>query len=200
VSGLGCEPSSRHLHRRFDTDPGLAIWRVPLKGTPARLTDLIVGTHPDSVTFSPDGRYAAFFRADSPAMVTHYGWFVTALTPEAGPLATSGSAYLFWQNLHWSPAGAPYAINEGTLFPLCPDPAQDAEICGEGKRLGDQLSEIRWIDGNRFLLLTSEPYDLYFGTLDGTSIDLLRANGSPLAMTCRNDSASGEDSRRTCRS
>jgi YVTN family beta-propeller protein len=183
-----------YLEKSLDTDPGLAIWRVPLDGSPARLTDAITGTHPDSVTFSPDGRYAAFFRADSPAMVTHYGWFVTTLIPEAGPLATSGSAYLFWQNLHWSPAGAPYAINEGTLFPLCPDPAQDAEICGEGKHLGDQLAEIRWIDGNRFLFVTREPYDLFFGTLDGTSIRLGKGveRFSAVAMNCRNESAFAE--------
>jgi streptogramin lyase len=166
------------------------IWRVPVDGSPAQTLATITNSHSDSVTFSPDGRYAAFFRADSPGIATHSGWFVTPLAPEAGPLAVPKSSYLSLKNLHWSPAGVPYAVLEGTLVRLCPDPAQDAEVCGEGLVLGDRIAEIHWIDGTRFLFVTREPYDLYFGKLDGTRN--LVAEGverfSAIAMTCRNAS------------
>jgi virginiamycin B lyase len=166
------------------------IWRVPVDGAPAQPLATITDSHSDSVTFSPDGRYAAFFRADSPGMVTHSSWFVTPLAPEAGPLAVPKSSYLSYKNLHWSPTGVPYAVHEGTMVQLCPDPAQDAEVCGEGFVLGDRIAEIHWIDGTRFLFVTREPYDLYFGRLDGTRI--LIAEGverfSAVAMTCRNES------------
>jgi len=168
----------------------LTIWRVPVDGAPAQPLATITDSHSDSVTFSPDGRYAAFFRADSPGMVTHSSWFVTSLAPEAGPLAVPKSSYLFYKNLHWSPAGVPYAVHEATLVRLCPDPAQDAEVCGQGLNLGGMLAEIYWIDGTRFLFVTREPYDLYFGRPDGTRI--LIAEGverfSAAAMTCRNAS------------
>jgi len=84
----------------------------------------------------------------------------------------------------------PYTVREGTLLQLCPDPAQDAEVCGQGLNLGGTLAEIHWIDGTRFLFVTREPSDLYFGRLDGTRI--LIAEGvesfSAVAMTCRNES------------
>ena len=169
----------------------LTIWRVPVDGALVHQPlATITNSHSDSVTFSPDGRYAAFFRADSPGIATHSGWFVTPLALEIGPLAVPKSSYLSWKNLHWSPTGVPYAVQEGTLVRLCPDPAQDAEVCGEGLNLGGMLAEIYWIDGTRFLFVTREPYDLYFGRLDGTRI--LIAEGverfSAVAMTCRNDS------------
>lgn len=172
-------------------NPDLAIWRVALDGSPTQTMDMVAGSHPDSITFSPNGSYAAFFRADSPATVTRYGWFVNRLSPAPGSVATSGSASLFWQNLHWSPAGAAYAVKEGTLYPLCPDAAQDAEVCGEGIKLGNDLAEIHWLDGTRFLFVTREPYDLYFGKLDGTKIRLAEdvERFAATAMTCQNDSA-----------
>jgi YVTN family beta-propeller protein len=166
------------------------IWRVPVDGASAQLLATITDSHSDSVTFSPDGRYAAFFRADSPGIATHSGWFVTPLAPEAGPLAVPKSSYLSWKNLHWSPTGVPYAVHEGTLVQLCPDPAQDAEVCGKGLNLGGMLAEIHWIDGTRFLFVTREPTDLYFGRLDGTRI-LIAENvekSSAVAMACRNES------------
>jgi streptogramin lyase len=167
------------------------IWRVPVDGAPAQPLATFTNSHSDSVTFSPDGRYAAFFQADSSGIATHSGWFVTPLIPEAGPLAVPKSSYLFYKNLHWSPTGVPYAVLEGTLVQLCPDPAQDAEVCGEGFVLGDRIAQIYWIDGTRFLFVTREPYNLYSVRLDGTRT--LIAEGverfSAVAMTCRNESA-----------
>jgi hypothetical protein len=105
-------------------DLNFTIWTVPVDGSPAQPLATITGSAHDSITFSPDGRSVAFFRGDSAATVTHYGYFVAPLVPEAGPLAVPGSAYLFWKNLHWSPGGAPYAIHDGFLDPLCPDAAR----------------------------------------------------------------------------
>jgi len=169
----------------------LTIWRVPVDGALvhqplATITD----SHSDSVTFSPDGRYAVFFRADSPGIATHFGWFVTPLALEIGPLAIPKSSYLTWKNLHWSPSGLPYAVHEGTLVQLCPNPAQDTELCGEVLNSGSPLSEIYWIDGTRFLFGTREPYALYFGILDGTRILIAEdvEKFSAVATTCRNES------------
>jgi hypothetical protein len=96
---------------------------------------------------------------------------------------------MFWQNLHWSPAGVAYAVPGKTMFELCPDAAQDTEVCGQGFELGGDPAGITWLDGNRFLYVTREPYDLYFGKLDGTRIRI--AEGAEIfaamAMTCRND-------------
>jgi hypothetical protein len=169
----------------------LTIWRVPVDGALVHQPlATITNSHSDSVTFSPDGRYAAFYRADSPGIATYSGWFVNPLALEVGPLVVPRSSDLSWRSLHWSPTGVPYAVHEGTLVRLCPDPAQDAEVCGTGLNLGSPLAEIDWIDGTRFLFLTREPHDLYFGRLDGTRI--LLAEGverfAATAMTCRNES------------
>jgi YVTN family beta-propeller protein len=175
-----------YLEKSLETDPGLAIWRVPLEGSPARLTDLITGSHPDSVTFSPDGLHAAFFRGTGGPD----GWFVVPLQPQPGSLAVLNSAFLFWQNIHWSPDGTGFAIHDKTLSQLCPDASQDAEVCGEILSSDTKLRNIHWLDAERFLYVTFEPYDLYFGRIDGASV--LLAEGaekfSAAAMTCQNDS------------
>ena len=177
-----------YLEKTPETDPGLALWRVPLEGSPTRLTDLFTGSHPDSITFSPNGRHAAFYRGS--ALGEIYSWFVTPLPGDQGPLAISRSAHLFWQNVHWSPAGMAYAVTEQTLFQLCPDATQNSEICGEGFELGGNLASIHWLDGNRFLFVTREPYDLYFGRLDGTRVRIAEGAETFAAVgtTCRNDS------------
>jgi len=173
-----------------ESEPGpesdIVIWRVPIDGSPAQSLAKIKVASYDSITFSTDGRYVAFFRGDS----TVQAWFITPLTPEAGPLAAPKSAYLFAKNLHWSPAGVPYAIHGDALDPLCPSAVQDVEVCSQGLILGEQIAEISWIDGARFVFVTREPYDLYFGGLDGRR--LLLGEGverfATALIPCRNDS------------
>jgi glutamine cyclotransferase len=175
-----------YLEKTPQTDPGLAIWRVPLVGAPERLTDPIIGSGPSYISFSPDGGYAAFFRhMGGPSL-----WSITPLAGEAGPLAIPKSSSLFWTNPHWSPAGAAYAFHKGSLVRLCPGAAQEVEVCSEVLALGDPLAEIVWLDEGRFFFVTRDPYDLYFAKIDGTKIPI--AEGvekiSAVAMTCRNAS------------
>jgi len=196
-SGIWTQDSSAFLITGpIDTGPGpgsdLTIWRVPVDGSPAQPLATYNDSHSDSVTFSPDGRNAAFFQSGplgSTGVAADYGWFVTPLAGEQGALAAANSTFLFWQNLHWSPAGVAFAVRDGTLFQLCPDAAQDAEVCAEVLDLGDQIAVVHWIDGTRFLYVTREPYDLYFGKLDGTSMRLGQGaeRFAAVAMTCRND-------------
>ena len=177
--------------RNPSTNLNFTIWLVPVDGTPAQPLAAISDSVIDSVTFSPDGRHAAFVRAEGPAgMPTDFVWTIIPLTPEAGPLAVPRSSYLFWKNLHWSPAGVAYAVNERTLVQLCPNATQDSEVCDEVLDLGGDLAAIHWIDRSRFLFVTREPYDLYFGNLDGTRIRIAEGaeNFAAVAMTCHNDS------------
>jgi len=178
------------LERHPSTNQNFTIWRVPVDGSPAQPLAVITDSITDSVTFSPDGRYAAFFRHAGPTgQPTDFGWYVTPLTPEAGSLAVPKGSYLFWKNLHWSPAGAAYAFAGRTLFQLCPGAAQDTEVCGEGFELGGDLASLHWMDGDRFLYTTREPYDLYFGRLDGARVRIAEGveNFAALPMTCRNN-------------
>ena len=174
-----------------NTNFDFTIWRQPVDGAPAQPLAAVSDSIVDSVTFSPDGRYAAFIRAEGPpGQPTDFVWYVTPLTPEAGPLAVPRSVYSFWQNLHWSPAGVAYAVNERTLAQLCPDAAQDSEVCEEVLDLGGDPAAIHWIDRSRFLFVTREPYDLYFGSLDGTRIRIAEGaeRFAAVAMACQNDS------------
>jgi DNA-binding beta-propeller fold protein YncE len=175
-----------YLEKTPQTDPGLAIWRVPLEGSPTRLTDPVAGSGPNFISFSPDGRYAAFYRyAGGPSL-----WLITPLAGEVGSLAIPKSSSLFWKNPHWSPAGASYAFHEGFLVRLCPDAAQEVEVCGEVIAMGDPLAEIVWLDENRLFFVTRDPYDLYFAKVDGTKIPIAQGveKISAVAMTCQNDS------------
>jgi streptogramin lyase len=175
-----------YLKKTPQTDPGLAIWRVPLEDSPTQLTDPVAGSGPNFISFSPDGRYAAFYRyAGGPSL-----WLITPLAGEVGSLAIPKSSSLFWKNPHWSPAGAAYAFHEGSLVRLCPGAAQEVEVCSEVLALGDPLAEIVWLDEGRFFFVTRDPYDLYFAKVDGTKIPIAQGveKISAVAMTCQNDS------------
>jgi YVTN family beta-propeller protein len=172
------------------TNQNFTIWRVPVDGSSAEPLAAVTDSIVDSVAFSPDGLRAAFFRHAGPAgQATDFGWYVTPLHPETGALAVPRWASLFWRNLHWSPSGVGYAFADGSLHRLCPEAAQDLEVCGEGLSLGDEIASFYWIDDDRFLFVTREPYDLYFGRLDGTRVRIAEGAESfaAVAMTCSND-------------
>jgi streptogramin lyase len=170
----------------FDLDPitrSSAIWRVPMGGSSAERLATFNDSPNDSVTFSPNGRHAAFYRGGGPG-----GWFITPLVPEVGWLDVPKSPHFFWQNIHWSPDGVAHSVSDTSIFQLCPDAVQHTEVCGEGVEMEGWLAGLTWLDSNRFIYITREPYDLYFGRLDGTSV--LIAEGAErfaaIAMTCQN--------------
>lgn len=147
-------------------------WRVPADGLPAQPLATITDSHSGSVTFSPDGHHAAFYRwQPKPA------WFITPLTGDVGPLAIpSAIDELGYANLHWSPAGAAFVFPSdfaGFLFQLCTGATQNSEVCGDPVHLGGTIAAIHWIDSSRFLFLTRDPYALLLGRLDGTTIPIV---------------------------
>ncbi len=95
------------------------------------------------------------------------GWFITPLTPEAGPLAIPAKIdFESFANLHWSPAGDPFNRN---LRKLCPDATSDSEVCDVRISFDGTLAALQWIDGNRLLFLTRNPSVLYLGEMDFSS-------------------------------
>ncbi len=147
----------------------LAIWRVPRDGAPAApLASIMADSHPASVTFSPDGRQAAYYHWPEPA------WLVVSLADDAGqgagPLALPAAVEMGYANLHWSPSGAAYAFADdfaGDLFRLCAEAVTNADTCGESLALGGIAAGMRWLDATRFLYLTREPAGLFLATTTG---------------------------------
>jgi dipeptidyl aminopeptidase/acylaminoacyl peptidase len=158
----------------FEQDPSYnvnyTIWRIPMDGSSPEALATVTGSHPSSVTFSPDGKSASFLQAtdQQPAEIT--GWFITPLIPEAGSLALpyygKKSSYA---NLHWSPTNDAFAIKEQDLLQLCPNATQDSQVCGEPIHLGSGIiTALQWVDTSRFLVEGIEPNTLSLGNIDGT--------------------------------
>jgi hypothetical protein len=160
----------------FERDPNMDVnftfWRVPVDGSPAETLAAVTKSHPDSVTFSPDGRYASFFKATDSRPTEIAGWFITPFSVEVGPLAIPYyGKEAFYANLHWSPAGEAFVINDHDLVQLCPDATQDSQVCGGPIHLGidsNIITSLQWVDGERFLVAGIEPNTLSLGRLDGT--------------------------------
>ncbi len=141
------------------------ILRVPTDGSSAGTLASITDSHGDSVTFSPDGQHAAFLQEGAPSTRS-----IIPLAAGAGPLAIPSAVDLGTvANLHWSPAGDAYVVREGALLQLCPEAAQDTEICGDPVNLDSRvIALIQWLDSDSFLFLTRDPYTLFLARLDGT--------------------------------
>ena len=173
----------------FEKDPNFnvnfTIWRIHMDGSSPEALATVTGSHPNSVTFSPDGKSGSFLRTTDQPPFDIAGWSITPLVPEAGPLTLpiygKESAYA---NLHWSPAGAAFAIKDQDLFQLCPNATQDSQVCGEPIHLGSRLIiTLQWVDASRFLFEGGEPNTLSLGRLDGTV--------TPVATWTENDRVSG---------
>ena len=154
----------------FEQDPewniNFTIWRISMDSSSPEALAAVTKSHPASVTFSPDGKSASFLQQSS----ENPGWFITALTPEAGPLALPYfGKETFYASLHWSPAGDAYAIKEWELLPLCPDATQDSQVCGEPVPLDSRIiNTLQWVDSSRFVFEGIEPNALSLGNVDGT--------------------------------
>jgi len=162
----------------FEKDPNMDIsftfWRVPVGGSPAEVLSAVMKSHPDSVTFAPDGRSAALFKTTDTQPSEIAGWFITPFSVEVGPLAIPYyGKEAFYANLHWSPAGQAYVIKDHELSQLCPDATQDTQVCGEPLQLeidSNIITSLQWIDEDRFLVAGIEPNMLVLGSLDGTFV------------------------------
>lgn len=138
------------------------IWRVPADGSPPDQLAAVSRSHPGSVTFSPDGRFAAHiqYTDDVPSEIA--GWFVTPLGEGAGPLAIPREFEPGYPSVHWSPDGKAFT---GALAELCPGATQDSEICASPVSRGGTAA-IQWLDPTHLLLLTRDPSVLLLVTLD----------------------------------
>lgn len=146
-----------------------SIWRVPVDGSsPEVLTPVLKG-RPDSVTFSPDGKFVAFLQNTE-------GSLIGPLAGDVGPTAT---AYKFepdrYTNLHWSPAGDAFTKD---LLQLCSDASHDSEVCDTpfNTHVSGVLG-IQWLDGQRALFLTSAPSVLFLSRLHNAPV-LIDFSGS----------------------
>ena len=165
----------------FEKDPNMDVnftfWRVPVDGSPAEALSAVTKSHPDSVTFSPDGRAAAFLRTTETQPSEIAGWVIAPFSVEVGPLAIPYyGKETFYANLHWSPVGQAYAIKDHDLAQLCPDATQDTQICGEPVHLGIDssiITTLQWVDKDRFLVAGIEPNMLALGKLDGTFVPVV---------------------------
>jgi WD40 repeat protein len=147
-----------------------AIWRIPMDGTFPVALATVTESHPQSVTFSPDGKSSSFLQTTDQQPQGLAGWSIKPLKPEAGPLAIPFyGKETFFANLHWSPAGDAFAIQDQDLLQLCSDARQDTQVCGEPVKLGSGIiTALQWVDNSRFLFETIEPNALSLGKLDGT--------------------------------
>ena len=173
----------------FEEDPrsnvNFMIWRIPMDGSSPQALATVTGSHPGSVTFSPDGKSASFLQTTDPQPPEIAAWLIKSLIPEAGPLALPSSGKeTFFANLHWSPAGDAFAIKDQDLLQLCPNATQDSQVCGEPIHLGSGIIiTLKWVDTSRFLFEGIEPNTLSLGNVDGTI--------TPIATWAENDILSG---------
>jgi hypothetical protein len=154
------------LTESLEQDPAagidFVIARVPADGSaPDRLAS-VSGSHPGSVTFSPDGRYAAYIQYSDELAPDMMGWFITPLGEGAGPLAIPRKLEPGYPSLHWSPDGRAFT---GSLAELCPGATQDTETCDSPISWGGTAA-IQWLDPTHLLLLTRDPSVLFLVTLD----------------------------------
>jgi hypothetical protein len=179
----------------FERDPNLnfnfTIWRIPVDGSSPEALATVTGSHPRSVTFSPDGKRVSFFQTTDQQPPEIAGWFINSLIPEVGPLALPYyGKETFYANLHWSPSGDAFVIKDQDLFQLCPNATQDSQVCGAPIRLGSGIiTALQWVDTSRFLFAGIEPNTLSLGKLDGTITPIV--TWTELQRWAENDITSG---------
>jgi hypothetical protein len=93
----------------FELDPmfniSFTLWNVPADGSPPKALTTIHRSDPRSVTFSPDGRQAAFAQYTDQELSELAGWSIISLPTAVGPLAIPRHLDLSFAGVHWSPDG-----------------------------------------------------------------------------------------------
>ena len=141
------------------------IWRVPVDGFPPETLATVTKSDPRSITFSPDGKHAAFLQVTDGQPPAIGGWSITRLAGNVGPLAIPSDYEPWVANVHWSQSGDPFT---GNLKKLCPDATQDSEVCDDRIHFDGTVAAIHWIDSTRVLFLTQNPSVLFLGSMDFT--------------------------------
>jgi len=158
------------FERDLEFNTNFSFLRVPLDGSSPEALAAVTSSQPGSVTFSPDGKSASYIQWTNQQSSSNAEWFITSLIPETGALTLPNYGMVnSYANLHWSPAGDAYAINDQGLARLCPNATKDSQVCGEPIPLGDGIiTELQWVDASRFIFESIEPYSLSLGNIDGT--------------------------------
>jgi hypothetical protein len=139
-----------------------AISRVPADSSAPDQLASVNRSHPGSVTFSPDGRFAAHIQYTDEVPTDIAGWFITQLGEGAGPLAIPRTLEPGYPNLHWSPDGNAFTA---ALAALCPGATRDSEMCDSPISRG-ATAAIDWLNPTHLLILTRDPSVLSLVTLD----------------------------------
>lgn len=143
------------------------LWKVPVEGSPPSALVTIQRSDPRSVTFSPDGRQAAFAQYTDQEPAELAGWSIISLPTGVGPLALPQRLDLSYAGVNWSPGAK--AFNR-TMRGLCAGATSDSEVCATGLSFDGSAAAIRWLDAAHFLFLTREPAVLFMGTLDPSGV------------------------------
>jgi len=148
---------------------GFSIWRVPADGSPSEALTPPLRGRPDSVRFSPDGKFVAFVQNSE-------GSLIAPLAGDPRPLA---AAYRLepdrYANLHWSPGGDAFTKD---LLQLCPNASRDSEICETPFNTHvSGVRSVQWLDGQRALFLTNAPSVLFLSRLHNPPV-LIDFSGS----------------------
>ena len=148
---------------------GFSIWRVPVdSSSPEVLTPPLKG-RPDSVRFSPDGKFVAYVQNTD-------GSLIAPLAADVGPLAAASRLEPDgYANLHWSPAGDAFTKD---LLQLCPGASRDSEVCETPFNTHvSGVRSVQWLDGQRALFLTNAPSVLFLSSLNNPPV-LIDFSGS----------------------
>lgn len=156
-----------------------SIMRVPPDGSEARPLAAITNSEINSITFSPDGKSIAFIDSSYRGRDRFdRRWVILPLAGDGEPLAISyHTDFGEGANVHWSPAGAPYAVssvaNDGNLSQLCPDAAQSSDICDSITPGYVTFLTIQWFDGTHFLFRAINPNVLFLGSVDHKTVHVV---------------------------
>lgn len=166
---------TKPLQENPAADIDFVILRVPADGSAPDQLASVSRSHPGSVTFSPDGRFAAYIQYTDEVPSEIAGWFITPLGEETRPLAIPRTLELGYPSLHWSPDGRAFT---GALAELCPGATQDSETCDSPISSGGTAA-IQWLDPTHLLLLTRDPSALFLVSLDPSG--QMDATSEPIA-------------------
>jgi len=155
----------------FELDPrfniSFTLWKVPVGGSPPEALATIHRSDPRSVTFSPDGRQAAFAQYTDQEPSELAGWSIISLPTGVGPLAIPQHYDLSFAGVHWSPDARAF---DRTMRELCPGATRDSEVCDSKLSFDGSAAAMHWLDASRFLFLTREPSVLFLVTLDPSGV------------------------------